>query len=161
MSSPDFNDPLERELRAFRPVQPSAGLEQRLAAAIESLPEEPNVSQPGSMIRFLPWTLIAAATLAVVLFRPDQAAVLNPGDGSPAATVAAVPLTANLVPVSAENLLFGAEQDEGIFMVGGAPARRMRLHYLDTTVWEDRTTGQTVRFVQPREEIRLVSLATY
>jgi hypothetical protein len=53
-------------------------------------------------------------------------------------------------------VLYAAE-DEGIVTLDdGRPARRERLHYVDTVTWRNPRTNASLTWSVPREEVRIV-----
>jgi hypothetical protein len=137
---------LELELKALRLVEPSPGLQGRLASALPS--RRSTVSLP----RWSWLALPAAAALAVVLF--SGAPRENATSSEP--TVASAPA---FKPISSENTLL-ASRDEGyVTLTDGTPAHRTRQMYLDTITWKNSQTNASLTWTVPREEVRVVPVA--
>jgi hypothetical protein len=67
--------------------------------------------------------------------------------------------SALLKPVAAENILYAA-RDEGLVLLdNGMPARRARLNYVDTIIWENPRTNASLKWSVPREEVRVVPIS--
>lgn len=154
---------LEAELKRLRPAAPTrdflARIERELATPIEPLATEP-VRRAAPLWWLWAGALPAAAALAVLA----TLAVRNRPSVVPPAVVATTPSapapapepTMAFKPVSAENVLYAA-QDEGLVTLDdGTAARRERLNYVDTIVWKNPRTNASVRWTVPREEIRVV-----
>jgi hypothetical protein len=95
----------------------------------------------------------AAAVMLVFRLAPGEAA----GDRAVVAPPAvALPAGETLRPVAAQNVLYAAE-DEGIITLDdGRPARRERLHFVDTVTWRHPRTNASLTWSVPREEVRIV-----
>ncbi|MGC4072123.1 MAG: hypothetical protein QM760_06325 [Nibricoccus sp.] len=129
---------LEFELSRLRPRAPSEFLEVRVESALENR---------GSAGRAMLRGFAAAGFAAVVAWM----AALSPD--------AAVPGGAALRPVVAEETLQSA-QDEGLMTLDdGSLAQRLRLRYVETLCWSG--GGRTLTWTAPREELRILPVATY
>ena len=162
---------LEAELKRLRPAAPTrdflARIERELAAPIA-----PPAAAPGRRAAPLWWlwagALPAAAALAVMItlaVRNRTQSTALTAAARPTASIAVAPipstpeptaLEAAFKPVSAENILYAA-QDEGLVTLDdGTPARRERLNYVDTITWKNPRTNASVRWTIPREEVRVI-----
>jgi hypothetical protein len=65
----------------------------------------------------------------------------------------------NFKPVAAENVLVSARDEGLITLADGTPARRERLHYVDTITWQNPRTNASLRWSIPREEVRVIPIA--
>lgn len=152
---------LEGELAQLRPAAPSRALVKRVEAELATVPAP----------RSLPWlewvlaaALPAAALIALLLTlipRGDQAiAKQEPKLNSPAGVVAGVAVQeAPLKPVAAEKVLVSAHDEGFVTLTDGTPARRERLHYVDTITWKNPRTNASLTWTVPREEVRVVPIA--
>jgi anti-sigma-K factor RskA len=152
---------LENELRRLTPAAPSPELLARIDRdlAVSALEAGPAADALRKRAGFGPWwwwiagALPAAAAVAFLLAR--RPTVSDVSAGTTEAPGATAEQTA-LKPVAAENLLVAA-QDEGLVTLDdGTPARRARLHYLDTITWKNPRTNASLTWTVPREEVRVV-----
>lgn len=144
---------LESELKGLRPARVPA----RLAARMQRELGPGQMPAPVATGRSPWWWLAAlpaaAAVLLVFRLAPGEAA----GDRTVVANApAALPAGETLKPVAAQNVLYAAE-DEGIVTLDdGRPARRERLHFVDTVTWRNPRTNASLTWSVPREEVRIV-----
>ena len=68
--------------------------------------------------------------------------------------------TAKFQPVRATNVLFDAVNEGIVYLDGEQPAHRMRLSYVDTITWENPSSGESLQWTVPREEILFVPVTT-
>lgn len=165
---------LEAELRRLRPQPPSAALADRLrrelqpasspvAAAGLDRSAAPRGLAPFRPARGLrrfrpsPWWWLALPAAAAVAF------LLNthgPESATPRpASVAGAPLPVagdTMKPVAAQNVLYAAADEGLVTLDDGTPARRERLHFVDTITWRNPRTNASLTWSVPREEVRLV-----
>jgi hypothetical protein len=157
-------DEFENELRRLTPLQPPEELTTRIAAKLEG-PQAKNRILP---ILSLSWAALTAAMLVGVLalwhsFTPGNVPVQNqPG---------LVSLTDQAVeegiemdqfrPVDYAEYLYGAQEEEVIYLDESSPVIPVRLFYLDTTVWENETRQIAFEMTVPREEIVLLPLQIF
>jgi hypothetical protein len=132
---------LEAELKQLRPLSPGSAWQTRLA-------RELGASAPAQVpqIGFRWWWVALPAAAAVAL-------VFNYRLRDPAA--AAQPV-ASFKPVAAENVLYAAADEGLITLDDGTPARRERLHFVDTITWRNPRTNASLVWSVPREEVRIV-----
>lgn len=146
---------LEDELRELRPRPPSPLLVSRVGRALA-------VEQPRSVLpsKSHGWLWAAAVPVAAALAVMAGFAMNRPPLPRPAAARNANAETEGaLKPVAAQNVLYAA-RDEGLVTLGdGTPARRARLNYVDTFVWENPRTKASLKWSIPREEVRVVPIA--
>lgn len=161
----DIESDLENELRALRPALPSTSL----AAGIERELRVPsNPARPARWPRtarlslWASWSLTAAAaTVALMAWWPATMASA-PDSIPPAASLTGDTVAGErIVPVSTSNVLTDA-QDEGIVVLDdGRPARRMRLHFVETVRLRDDGAQADIAVSRPREEVRFVPVSLY
>lgn len=144
----------EAELRRLEPARPSAALADRIGRALATVAP----SMPRATIRWV-WFAAApaAAALALLLSRPEIPASAR------SHPLAAVEPSANaselLKPVAAENILYGARDEGVVLLEDGTPARRERLQFVDTITWKNPRTNASLRWIVPREEVRVVPIS--
>lgn len=149
---------LEAELQQLKPRQPSLQATRRIADAL-SRPAEPS-----RRTHEVGWWLgvaaipLAAAIVAIVglSYRRPPASQRPVAQATPVADRAPASSREILEPTAAENILYDV-RDEGLVVLdGGIQARRERLKYIDTIVWEDSRSRASLRWSVPREEVRIV-----
>lgn len=147
---------LESELKGLQPARLRDGWQARMQRALGA-GSEPVVVSPVAL-RPSPWWWLAAlpaaaAMLLLLRLAPGEAGREPVAAGS---SPVAPPAEATLKPVAAENVLYAAE-DEGIVTLDdGRPARRERLHFVDTVTWRNPRTNASLIWSVPREEVRIV-----
>lgn len=167
----DFSD-LEAELKRFRPRAPSAELRSRLAAVLDQ-PVAPNARAKRTHARILSWlfwkqALWPSATFALVVFVFSLAgrnqSLIPPSDAGmrlmSGANLAA-PAPDIYKPVSAENVLYEASDEELVVLDDGTAARRVFERYLDTYTWRNPRTNASLRWTVPRDEVRVIPVRAY
>jgi hypothetical protein len=143
----------EAELQRLRPVRPSAALRARVHRELEPAP-----GRLGRNPGWWAWLALPAAAAALLLFNlqwhapPASDANVRP---SPAVTTAAAGGD-TLKPVAAENVLYAATDEGLVTLDDGTPARRERLHFVDTITWRNPRTNASLTWSVPREEVRIV-----
>lgn len=140
---------LEAELRQLRPAPPSPALRARVQRELAAVP----AARPRARWDWWWIALPAAATVLIVLNLKLQTPSEKSGEPSPAAQVAG---RASLKPVAAENVLYAADDEGLVTLDDGTPARRARLHFVDTITWRDPHTNASLTWSVPREEVRIV-----
>ena len=149
---------LEAELGRLRPVSPSRELVQRVGTELATVPAQ----------RRMPWlewmmaaALPAAAVIALILTliprSNDVAEQPKPKSGESAVEIASQ--QTSLKPVAAEKVLVSADDEGLVTLADGTPARRERLHYVDTITWKNPRTNASLTWSLPREEVRVVPIA--
>ena len=151
---------LEAELARMRPADPTRALVRRIEAELA------NVEVPRGF-SWYDWMLAAAlpAAAMIVLVLTQ----LPPGDETrtpieakvspPAETQALATSDDALKPVTAEKLLVSADDEGLVILDDGTPARRARLHFVDTITWRHPRTNASLTWTVPREEVRVVPVA--
>lgn len=148
---------LEVELKRLRPVPLSPALVRRIAV---DLGEHP-AGAPVPAYRAWSWFALpaAAAVTALLLHLAESRLAQDPARNAvrpgPAAPVVAGG-EARYQPVAAENFLISASDEGLVTLDDGTPARRRRLHFVDTITWRDPRTNASVTWSLPREEVRVV-----
>jgi len=152
---------LEQELKRLHPAQPSPRLQERIRRDLRrgdgghgSRPaHRPVWAGAWWWIAVLP--AAAAVAVAVLLWREPR----RPAAGGGAGPGALPDRTAGdgvLRPVQAENVLYAASDEGLVTLDDGTPARRARLHYVDTITWRHPRTNASLTWSVPREEVRVV-----
>jgi hypothetical protein len=151
---------LEAELGRLRPVSPSRELVQRVGTELATIPVQRRTP-------WLEWVMVAAlpaaAVIALILTlvprlddgMPKHDAKSNPAERADG--IAAKETT--LKPVAAEKVLVSADDEGVVTLADGTPARRERLHYVDTITWKNPRTNASLTWSVPREEVRVVPIA--
>ena len=155
----DELDQFEAELKNLRP----APLSSRLVARVE---REMARGSPASQSRgqWLGWLALPAAAgvaLLLLLFSQDRVVQREQRVDPPALVVQPpAPATETLFkPITAEKLLVSADDEGLVTLEDGTPARRERLHYVDTITWRNVRTNASLKWSVPREEVRVVPVA--
>ena len=171
MNEPD----LENELRALRPVAPTADLQTRIAADLAarqiavvaprtvSVPTAGVLARPsapglsGHWLRGLGWSVAgAAAALALVLSfqKADRRALPRPAE------IAAVDTESeNFVPAESERELVATDDSGILYAEGEEPVRAVRFHSVERYAWSNPETGARVEVEVPREDVVLMPVA--
>jgi hypothetical protein len=150
---------LEQELKRLHPAAPPSVLRERIRRALQ--PEDSqDVPVPARRRSWAGawWWIVALPAAAAV------AVMLTQRSTPPAADTAARPEAvarrasgdAVFKPVQAENILYAASNEGLITLEDGTPARRERLHYVDTITWRNPRTNASLTWSVPREEVRVV-----
>jgi hypothetical protein len=142
----------ENELRELRPVAPARTLMARIECELAR-----DESAPPAARAWWLWAgaLPAAAALAVmVAMAVKRSEAPRIDEPRPAAESQAL-----LKPVAAENILYAARDEGLVTLDDGTPARRARLSYVDTFIWENPRTNASLKWSVPREEIRVVPVS--
>jgi hypothetical protein len=61
-----------------------------------------------------------------------------------------------LTPVKIESVLYSARNEGLVHLTDGTPSRRERRQFVDTIIWESRSSKVSITWTLPREEVRLV-----
>ncbi len=164
----DFKD-IEKELRKLRPVQPSAGLIEKVARELESAPSpteaEDKIIRPVSF-RFGGFSLgaaLAAAAAIFILARVDispvtpQKSRVTSAKASPAAAAAG---SMQFLPEGAERVVYHT-RDEGLVFPGDSatPVRKVRSRTRETLNWRNPRTNESIRVTYPSEVVRLIPVS--
>lgn len=152
----DLNQ-LEAELKRLRPAPLSPALTRRIAAELG----EPPAAAPAPVHRLWSWFALPAAAAVSALLVHLAESRLAPdtvGSGVRSTDAAAIAAggAARYKPVAAENVLISASDEGLVTLEDGTPARRRRLHFVDTITWRDPRTNASVTWSLPREEVRVV-----
>lgn len=153
---------LEKQLQELPPAPPSARLWERIRCDLE--PAVPVSGRAHRRLVVLPrakWWWVAlpvAAAVAVLLLTPARHAPAEtpPGITGPTPVRAEMASTNVFKPVAVEDVLY-ASADEGLVTLeDGTPARRERLHFVDTVTWRNPRTNASLTWSVPREEVHVV-----
>lgn len=152
---------LEAELRRLRPSPPSAALRARLHGALDRAASAPVAPRPATAPASKQgwWWPALAAAAAVALFFTLR--VREPSGKIPVEPVAPQSVAAGLgaagafKPVAAENLLYATDDEGWVTLGDGTPARRERLHFVDTITWRNPRTNASLTWSLSREEVRI------
>ena len=150
---------LEAELSRLRPVPPSRALIKRIDSELAVV----------EVKRAFPWmewilagALPAAAAIALLLTQlprsGDAPAVSDSRSSLPTGGAALDSNAASLKPVAAEKVLVSAADEGLVTLLDGTPARRERVHYVDTITWRNPRTNASLTWSVPREEVRVVPI---
>jgi hypothetical protein len=167
----DFPE-IENELRALRPLPPSAELMKRVTAELETdgatAGREPeNIVRP---VRYaFAWSAIgvglAAAAAVMILLRVHSPVAptndQNLAASSPSSRIPATALnSAQYIPEGATHVVYRT-QDEGILFPRGSdnPVRRFRSSGRETLQWVNPKTGASLRVTYPSEEVQLIPVS--
>jgi hypothetical protein len=154
---------LEAELKRLRPAPPPAALRARLQRALgpaptSRTPAAVRPSVPGRTAAW--WWAVLPAAAAVVLVFTFEVRTPSPVAPSPGPVAAPGAMTApaggDLKPVAAQNVLYAADDEGLVTLDDGTPARRERLHFVDTITWRNPRTNASLQWSVPREEVRIV-----
>jgi hypothetical protein len=155
---------LECELRALRPMPPSAALQERLRRALDPDTVAPlSLLRPADKLRQYHWWWLAAFPAATAALFAVLLALRAPHRAGPGAPKPAGPRPVAVVhaadhglkPVAAENLLYATDDEGLVTLADGTPARRERLHFIDTITWRNPQTNASLRWSVPREEVHV------
>lgn len=158
---------LEAELRALRPVPPTARLLERIAAELSTNRERGDAPRAGVLER--PWMQrhpwfaamgwagagAAAVLLAMVAWQPRVGVKATADAAIPVAIVgeagaAEIETSSELIAATEEELSYEEEQE---------PTRRVRFTFLETHTWKDPDSGALITVEVPREELLLIPVA--
>ena len=164
MNESDF----ENELRALRPVAPSASVEARIAAALVATPRAiraqtagvlaPRESAATRFFRGLGWACAgAAAAVAVVAWLQQPAKITTAPE--PTLTAALNTEAEGFEPDGSERELLDTADDGVVLQEDAEPVRQVRYTYLERYAWTNPTTGARVEVEVPREDIYLMPVA--
>lgn len=147
---------LEAELKRLRPAPLSAALTRRIASELGEPP-----AAPAPAYRAWSWFALpaAAAVSALLVQLAESRLAQDPARNavrSGEAAAGAAGAEARYQPVAAEKLLVAASDEGLVTLEDGTPARRRRLHFVDTITWRDPRTNASVTWSLPREEVRVV-----
>lgn len=136
---------IEAELKGLRPAGPSESLRRRI---------HDDLTIAKSNRRVLGWIgaialPVAACVIGLLLLEADER--IPPPDRTP---VAMNPVA--LKPVLAEHVLYAATDEGVVLLEDGTRARRERLKFVDTLIWQDPSARASLTWTVPREEVRVV-----
>jgi len=151
---------LEAELQRLQPAPLSAALTRRIATDLGASP----AATSAPIYRLWSWiALPAAAAMAALLVQLAESRLAREPALSAAPTgevgVVVAGDEAPYRPVAAENVLVAARDEGLVTLDDGTPARRRRLHFVDTITWRDPRTNASITWSLPREEVRVVPVA--
>lgn len=160
MNESDF----ENELRALRPVAPTADLENRIAVALA--PADRRMEHPaphayadllGEWLHRLGWALCGAAAAVAVMLLLQSGTRSAP---QPAPAIAALESGAEeFFPPEGESELVEADDTGIIYSEDAEPFRQMRFRSIERYAWADPDTGARVEVEVPREDVVLMPVA--
>ena len=151
---------LEAELARLRPAPPSRALVRRIEAELAT-------AETRRAFSWYDWVLAAALPAAAIMVlvltqlpTGDESRTPAEAKTSPAAETPAMAISdETLKPVTAEKLLVSANDEGLVILADGTPARRARLHFVDTITWRHPRTNASLTWTVPREEVRVVPVA--
>jgi hypothetical protein len=147
---------LESELRRLRPAAPSGALRGRLQRELTPGSDRAGTNrEPRRTWLVWGWLALPIAAAAVFVFNLQLPSVHVPVP-EPTAASAKVVASDTLKPVAAENVLYAAADEGLVTLDDGTPARRERLHFVDTITWRNPRTNASLTWSVPREEVRIV-----
>ena len=168
MNEPD----LENELRALRPVAPSANLEERIAADLAPreivaapscavrvptagvLARTATTNPFAQWLRGLGWAVAgAAAVVALVIFFQKADRPVTPQIATAEEDAGA------FVPAESERELVDADDSGILYVEGEEPVRALRFHSVERYAWINPETGARVEVEVPREDLVLMPVA--
>lgn len=171
---------LERELERLRPAVPPAGLEARLAQALEKparwgrwAPEEDRAMARARILRLWVAPMAAAATVAaslgLVWFWSQQGGGEASGlsGGRPEAVEVEAggrfieKAVARFQPESAQTVLYDLRDEGIVWNEANEPMRQFRYLFLDTVSLTNPADGSTLRMEVPREQVVRVPVETF
>ena len=130
---------LEDELGRLRPAAPRPEFLSRVEEALNRRP----IVQTWWVWASLP----VAAALVLVLHWPRRIA----------APLAAVP-AASFEPVDVRDVLVSSRDEGYITLADGRPARRLIEAHLDTIVWRNPKSAESIQWSVPREELKIIPI---
>ncbi len=158
---------LEAALRELEPVEVPRELEARIFEIFEGRVSEASGGTGSKVVRFPVLRSIGAAAAIAIAATGVLFAVINTmdrsrsGNGGPLAGDATqLPTSATFVPVRAENVFQGA-QDEGVYFTDErVPVRQIRYQFSNSFRWENPQDGSTIEMTVPQEKLFIVPLRT-
>jgi hypothetical protein len=158
---------LENELRALRPVDPSPGLEERIAEKLAQ--RRASVSSEHSLagtrdgdwpvgtaalrewFHRLGWAL-AGAIAAIIGMTLWQSGARRSEPAAPS-IAATAPEPDALLADDTESEFLGADESGILYTASAEPFRQMRFLSVERTAWTDPDTGARIAVEIPREDI--------
>lgn len=166
---------LENELRALRPIAPSANLEDRISDALHEsalvlvsprtlrAPTAGVIARPAppgffaQWLRGLGWAVAgAAAAVALLLYFQKDAAPQTP---SVAESTAVKDDAESFLPAESERELVDADDSGVLYVEGEEPLRQIRYRSVERYAWTNPETGARVEVEVPREDVVLMPVA--
>jgi len=158
------NEHFESELREFTPAELPQPLQSRIlgifdTAAQSTSPED--IAVKVTSFRILKSLAVAAAVLIAVtgvFFAVLNNLSTNPQP--PPGGIAKQPSTESFVPLHAENVFEGVE-DEGLFLTGEKiPVHGVRYRFSDSFHWQNPKNGSVIKMTVPSERLYLIPVRT-
>ena len=154
----------ESNLREFPPANVPPALQSRILEIFDTPGEE---SQPAvvaeNISKFHLLRPLAVAAAILIAATGVFFAVLNNLDthpGTTPGTMVMAPDKAPFVPVHAENVFEGVN-DEGFFLTGGKmPVHGVRYRFSDSFKWENPEDGSVIKMTIPSERLYLLPVRT-
>lgn len=140
---------LETELKALKPRRVSP----RLAAVFDSAPASLPGSSPAKFLEWRRWTAwsCAAGLLVGVTSLSLRPPIMHPAPQS----------ARSLIPATVENVVLDGAEVGMISLPNGSTARRFRIRSADIVSWHDPATNASVRWIVPREDVRIEPVHFY
>lgn len=168
----DELEDMEASLRSLSPRRPSSrvweAIQPRLSEPVHTAAsgEETFTSGPSPWRLWFPPVGLAAACLALLLLWPRNDEIQghrlsNDERVSRAEATARTEAPPRLMPVAAEAILCSSEDEGIVSLSNGRTARKLRREYLDIYTWRDPKTNASLRWVMPREEVRVIPVSAY
>ncbi|MEM9157526.1 MAG: hypothetical protein AAGB46_00650 [Verrucomicrobiota bacterium] len=164
-----MDEELEKSLADLKPREPSLDLEASIAAELRSVEEGGTRSRIGKIVTFI--ALAAAACIALVVmldggkaedsaeeFIAVKEAVESEFAGPRLLTDEIV---SGFEPIERITEVLAAERSPVFYLENGEPAQSVYVKYLDTIVMGNEKLDASFIIAQPREEYRVVPVASY
>jgi hypothetical protein len=159
---------LENELRALRPIAPSAALEERIALELRGTSEsrdrilevrDRDESSPlhavlAAWFQRLGWAAAGAAAAVAVMLAAQRLQ-----DTPPPVTAATTSAASAYLTADAESELIGADESAIFYTAAAEPFRQMRFLSVERYAWTDPDSGAQIEVEVPREDIVTMPVA--
>jgi hypothetical protein len=159
---------LETALGEFTPAAVPEALEARIldVFAGRQAPQAIADNEPTNIVAFPLWRALgSAAAVAVAIVGVFFAALnsMDSGDnagGVPLAGDAPPNSERTFVPVRAENVFEGAQEEEFFLTKDQLPVQKVRYQFSDSYLWENPADGTSIEMTVPRERLFIVPVRT-
>jgi hypothetical protein len=150
---------LEESLRGLCPVEPSPGLEDRIARALAATPTAGVIARPKRIVPWFRlmsgfgWSAVGVAVgVGLALFVSPKTAVIQPaGKTAVAASL--------FESVDSGEEVVSTEEAGTVYDSDNQPARLMRYTSIERHTWANPSTGAQVEVQVPREDLVAIPLA--